>query len=101
MPMKTVRLEEYNQNSFQKAKIDKALLAFGSCESHGGHLPFGIDAFVSHDLAVSVAERLERTVVVPPLWYGMSLHYRHKPMCVSLANETTTKVIHDVFESLF
>jgi len=99
--MKTVRLEEYNQNSFQKAKIDKALLAFGSCESHGGHLPFGIDAFVSHDLAVSVAERLERTVVVPPLWYGMSLHYRHKPMCVSLTNETATKVIHDVFESLF
>ena len=101
MPMKTVKLEEYNQNSFQKAKIDKALLAFGSCECHGGHLPFGIDAFVSHDLAVSVAERLERTVVVPPLWYGMSLHYRHKPMCVSLTNETATKVIHDVFESLF
>ena len=99
--MKTVKLEEYNQNSYQKAKIDKALLAFGSCESHGGHLPFGIDAFVSHDLAVSVAERLERTVVVPPLWYGMSLHYRHKPMCVSLTNETATKVIHDVFESLF
>jgi creatinine amidohydrolase len=99
--MKTVRLEEYNQISFQKAKIDKALLAFGSCESHGGHLPFGIDAFVSHDLAVSVAERLERTVVVPPLWYGMSLHYRHKPMCLSLTNETATKVIHDVFESLF
>ena len=86
--MKTVKLEEYNQNSYQKAKIDKALLAFGSCESHGGHLPFGIDAFVSHDLAVPVAERLERTVVVPPLWYGMSLHYRHKPMCVSLTNET-------------
>jgi creatinine amidohydrolase len=99
--MKTVRLEEYNQISFQKAKIDKALLAFGSCESHGGHLPFGIDAFVSHDLAISVAERLERTVVVPPLWYGMSLHYRHKPMCLSLTNETATKVIHDVFESLF
>jgi creatinine amidohydrolase len=99
--MKTVRLEEYNQISFQKAEIDKAILAFGSCESHGGHLPFGIDAFVSHDLAISVAERLERTVVAPPLWYGMSLHYRHKPMCVSLTNETATKVIHDVFESLF
>jgi creatinine amidohydrolase len=99
--MKNVRLEEFNMTSFQKAGFDKAICAFGSCECHGGHLPFGIDTFVSHHLAVAVAERIDRTVVVPPLWYGMSLHYRHKPMCISLTSETSTKVIRDVFESLF
>jgi len=99
--MRKIKLEEFTQTDFQEAKIDKALIAFGSCESHGGHLPFGIDTFVSYDIAVSVAERLEGTVVVPPLWYGMSLHYRHKPMCVSLTNETVTRVVRDVLESLF
>lgn len=98
--MKKVRLEEFTQTQFEEEKIDKAILAFGSCECHGGHLPFGIDTFVSHDLALSVAELLDRTVVVPPLWYGMSLHYRHKPMCISLKNETVTEVVHDVLESL-
>jgi len=98
--MDRVRLEEFNQKLFEETEIDKAILAFGSCESHGGHIPYGIDAFVSHHLAEEVAKRLEKTVVVPPLWYGMSLHYRHKPMCISLTNETITRVIREVLESL-
>jgi creatinine amidohydrolase len=98
--MKKIKLEEFNEFSFQEAKIDKALLAFGSTESHGAHLPFGCDTFVSYKLALEVASRLDHTVVVPPLWYGMSLHYRHKPMCVSLTNDTLTRVIKEVIESL-
>lgn len=98
--MKKIKLEEFNEHSFQEAKIDKALLAIGSTESHGAHLPFGCDTFVSYNLALEVASRLDHTVVVPPLWYGMSLHYRHKPMCVSLTNDTLTRVIQDVIESL-
>lgn len=99
--MKSVRLEELNQKSFSEANIDKAILAFGSTESHGGHLPFGTDVFVPHSIAVDVAEALDNTVVVPPLWYGMSMHYRHKPMCITLSNETITKVIKEVLESLY
>lgn len=97
---KRIKLEEFNEHSIQQAKIDKAILAFGSTECHGAHLPFGCDTFVSYDLALEVAARLDRAVVVPPLWYGMSLHYRHKPMCVSLTNETLTRVIQDVIDSL-
>ncbi len=98
--MKTVKLEELNERSFQEANIDKAILAVGSTESHGGHLPFGCDTYVSYGLALEVAQRLENTVVVPPMWYGMSLHYSHKPMCISLTNETLIKVYSEVFESL-
>jgi len=98
--MKKIRLEEVNEHSFQEANIDKALLAIVSTESHGAHLPFGCDTFVCYDLALEVASRVDRAVVVPPLWYGMSLHYRHKPMCVSLTNDTLTRVIQDVIESL-
>ncbi len=98
--MKRVKLEEFTEHTFKEAKIDKAFLAIGSTESHGGHLPFGCDTFVAYDIALEIARRLERTVVVPPLWYGMSLHYRHKPMCISLSSDTLTQVLREVMESL-
>jgi creatinine amidohydrolase len=98
--MGKIRLEEHNQKSFTEASFDKAILALGSCECHGEHLPYGTDTFVAHALALEVAERLEDTFVVPPLWYGMSMHYRHKPMCISLSNSTLTRVIKEVLESL-
>jgi creatinine amidohydrolase len=98
--MKTVKLEELNEHSFQEAKIDKVILAIGSTESHGAHLPFGCDSLVSYDLAHSIASRLENTVVAPPLWFGMSAHYRHKPMCITLCDETLIKVVEEMLASV-
>ena len=98
--MDPIKLEEHNETSFLKAGFDKAFLAIGSCESHGGHLPFGTDTYVAYDIALESAKRLEKTVVVPPLWYGMSLHYSHKPMCISLSNETLTLVVKEALSSL-
>ncbi len=98
--MKKFKLEEFNQHDFTEAKIDKAIVAFGSCESHGEHLPFGTDTFVAYDIASEVAGRLDNTVVVPPLWYGMSHHYRHKPMNISISSETLIKVYKEVLQSL-
>lgn len=97
--MKTVKLEELNEYSFLEAKIDKMILAIGSTESHGRHLPFGCDSLVSYDIAHTVASSLENTVVAPPLWFGMSAHYRHKPMCISLSDETLIRVIREMLES--
>ncbi|NOX35746.1 MAG: creatininase family protein [Deltaproteobacteria bacterium] len=98
--MKTVKLEELNEHSFQKAEIDKVIMAIGSTESHGAHLPFGCDSLVSYDIAHALASRLENTVVAPPLWFGMSGHYRHKPMCISLSDETLIRVIKEMLESV-
>lgn len=98
--MKKIKLEEFTQRAFQEANIDKAILAFGSTECHGFHLPYGCDTFVAHDLALEVAGRLDNTIVVPPMWYGMSLHYRHKPMCISLTNDTLARVYREVMDSL-
>jgi creatinine amidohydrolase len=96
----TVRFEELNTADLQAARFDKVLMPIGSCESHGDHLPFGIDAYIAHDLALAVAARVERTMVLPPIWFGMSNHYRHKPMCVSVSNDTNVSVYRDVLESL-
>jgi len=98
--MRRYKLEEFNQHLIQAEKPDKAILAVGSTESHGEHLPFGTDTFVSYEIACEVAKQLDDAVVVPPLWYGMSMHYRHKPMCVSLTNETIIKVLKEVMNSL-
>lgn len=98
--MKTVKLEELNEHSFQEAKVDKVLFAIGSTESHGAHLPFGCDSLVSYNIALSIAEKLDNTVVAPPLWFGMSAHYRHKPMCVTLSDETLIHVVTEMLESV-
>jgi creatinine amidohydrolase len=98
--MAVVRFEELNERSFREGKFDKVIVPLGSCESHGDHLPYGMDALTAHNISLAIAERLERVLVLPPMWFGMSLHYRHKPMCVSLTNETTTRVIRETLESL-
>lgn len=98
--MKRVKLEELNEHAIQEMHVDKALVAVGSTESHGAHLPFGTDTFVCYDIALEVARRLDNTVVVPPLYYGMSQHYRHKPMCITLSDETLSRVVKEVLESL-
>ena len=98
--MEKVKLEEFTQTDFLESDIDKAILAIGSCESHGGHLPYGTDTYIAYDIAIEVATRLDNTIVVPPLWFGMSQHYRHKPMCISLSNDTITRVMVDMLQSL-
>jgi len=97
--MRKIRLEEHNEYSFNEAGVDKAFLVIGSCESHGEHLPFGTDTLVAYDIACEVASKVENTIVAPPLWYGMSLHYRHKPICISLTNDTLAQVTREFLES--
>lgn len=96
---KTVRLEELNEHTFKEAKFDKLILPIGACESHGEHLPYGCDSFLCHQLAIDVAERLDNAVAAPPQFFGMSHYYRHKPMCLSLSNDTLARVITDLLES--
>lgn len=98
--MRKIKLEEHNEYSFKEASVDKAFLVIGSCESHGEHLPFGTDTLVAYDIACEVAGKVENTIVAPPLWYGMSLHYRHKPICISLTNNTLAQVTREFLESV-
>lgn len=97
--MRNIRLEENNQHSFVQARFDKLFLPIGSCESHGEHLPYGCDSLVCHQIALDLAERFQDAVVAPPLWFGMSQHYRHKPMCLSLSDDTVVRVVSELLES--
>jgi creatinine amidohydrolase len=98
--MRTVRLEEMNTHSWSEAGFDTAIVPIGACESHGDHMPFGTDGLTSHALAVKIAQACRKTFVLPPYYLGMSLHYRHKPICVTLSNDTQVRVLKDVLRSL-
>jgi creatinine amidohydrolase len=98
--MPAIQLELLNTKSFQAARFEAAIVPIGACESHGDHMPFGTDALTAHALALKVAEGLQKTVVLPALPFGMSDHYRHKPMCISLSSDTQTRVIKDILLSL-
>ncbi|ABC24523.1 creatininase family protein [Rhodospirillum rubrum] len=97
---KTVQLEHMNTRVFVEGAYDTALIPLGSCESHGDHLPFAMDALTAHKLALGVAERMEKVFVLPPTFFGFSQHYWHKPMSISLSQDTNIRVIADILDSL-
>ncbi len=76
-----------------------AVLAAGSVEQHGAHLPLGTDAFAAMTVAERVAARLG-TVVAPLGPVGVA-HY-HLPWggTLSLAPSTLTALVVDVCASL-
>lgn len=98
--MKGVQLELLTSKEFVDAAFTTAIIPLGACESHGDHMPLGTDGLTAHALAVRIAEQLERTVVLPQNFLGMSGHYRHQPMALSLSTDTQARVIADLLESL-
>jgi creatinine amidohydrolase len=79
---------------------EKVILPLGSLESHGAHLPLGTDALTAYLIALEIAARVPKTVVLPPVNYGVSEHYKEFSFCVSLQFETEIALLRDIFESL-
>ena len=94
------RLARMTGHALRSGAFDKAVLAVGSTEYHGEHLPYGTDMLVAEYLAEAVAERVEGLLVLPPLPFGMSRHYASFPVAVTLSTETLMHVLREVFESL-
>lgn len=85
----------------KKSKFDKVILTVGATEYHGDHLPYGTDTIVARRLAEEVAKKIDGLLVLPPIPYGMSLHYANFPITISLTSETLIKFLKDTFSSLF
>ena len=83
-----------------KEGYNKAILAVGSTEYHGEHLPYGTDTLVSEHIAMEVAKRSKGMLMLPPIPYGMSAHYSNFPIAISLSTETLMRVLREVFDSL-
>lgn len=102
--LKKVILNEFNGKELkamlQNNEIDSAITVFGSCESHGWHMPLGPDLFVPMEIAKQVALKLKKTIVVPGVPFGTSIHYNQFPLSITLKFNTTIAVAEDIFESL-
>lgn len=81
--------------------FEKVILPLGSLENHGNHLPFGTDALTAYLIGLDIAARLPKTVVLPPVNYGMSEHYKSFSFCVSLQFETEIAILRDILESVY
>lgn len=72
-----------------------AVVAAGSIEQHGGHLPLGTDAFAAMSIAERVAERLD-TVVASLGPVGVAHYHLGWPGSLSLAPATLAAVLVDI-----
>jgi creatinine amidohydrolase len=85
---------------FQTGIYDKAILAVGSTEYHGLHLPYGTDTIVSEHLAIEVATKVKGMLVLPSIPYGMSAHYSSFPIAISIKTKTLMQILREIFDSL-
>ena len=83
------------------AEVDIALLPVGAIEQHGPHLPLDTDAFDAGYLARRVAEACSdpKPLVLPLISYGVSYHHDDFRGTVSIANDTLSRIVHDIGRS--
>jgi creatinine amidohydrolase len=87
-----------------KSAIDQGyttvVVAIGSTEQHGPHLPTMTDARIGDELAHRAAMKLGHTLQASTITVGCSGHHLGFPGTLSLKNETLRMIILDYAESL-
>jgi creatinine amidohydrolase len=78
---------------------DTVVVAFGSTEQHGRHMPLGTDAVLGDELGWGLAGRLD-AFLAPTVRFGCSEHHLAFPGTISLRQETFKGVVSDVVNSL-
>ncbi|MGI6149604.1 MAG: creatininase family protein [Limnochordia bacterium] len=80
------------------------IIPIGSIEQHGPHLPVAADSIIAETVACRTAEGLWRkgirSVVLPVVWLGNSLHHMDFSGTISLDFHTFAGVIFQVCKSL-
>ena len=76
------------------------VVAVGSAEQHGPHLPTMTDTRIGDDLAQRVAMKLGQTLQASTITVGCSRHHLGFPGTISLKDETLKMIILDYIESL-
>jgi len=100
---RSVLLHEMTRPDFQEWLAEEqspvAIIALGSIEQHGPHLPLGTDSLAAVALARAVAEETN-SVVVQPCWPGYSPHHMGFPGTITFSEDTLVAVLMDTIGSL-
>jgi creatinine amidohydrolase len=98
-----IRMEEMNWPDIKRAiesGFTTVVVAVGSTEQHGPHLPTMTDARIGEDTAERVARKLGRTLLARTIAVGLSEHHMAFAGTISLKAETLLLIIRDYVTSL-
>lgn len=100
---KKVLLHQLTRSAFEeflrKEPNPVAIIALGSIEQHGPHLPLGTDSLCALGVADEVA-RKTNSIVVQPCWPGYSPHHMAFKGTITFTSDTLFGIILDTVDSL-
>jgi len=99
----TVRLEEMTWPEVEDALgtgTRTAVVAVGSVEQHGPHLPLIMDTLAGDELARRIAEQLDDAVAAPTIRPGCSGHHMDFPGTITITPEVLMDTIRGYGRSL-
>lgn len=99
----TVLLEEYTWPEVEASLANgtrTAIVAVGSVEQHGPHLPLIMDTLAGDELARRIATRLGDAVAAPTIRPGCSGHHMEFPGTITIPPETLMDLIRSYCRSL-
>ncbi|WP_290816563.1 creatininase family protein [Halovivax sp.] len=103
MSRDTVLLAEHAWPDVEAALEDgtrTAIVAVGSIEQHGPHLPVIMDSLAGDELSRRVAERLGDAIAAPTIRPGCSGHHMDFPGTITISPETLMETIRAYCRSL-
>jgi creatinine amidohydrolase len=92
---------EHNWTQIPDLADKVAVLPLGSMEQHGHHLPLLTDTMICSEIVRRAEAALgDAAMFLPMLWAGASDHHLRFPGTVSVHNDTYTRMLEDILESL-
>jgi creatinine amidohydrolase len=77
------------------------LLPVGATEQHGPHLPLDVDVFLAEQACLESAKRRsDKTLVLPPVPYGLNLHHIDFPGTIHIKPEVFIEFCVNITKSL-
>jgi creatinine amidohydrolase len=102
--MRPYFLQENNWDDVRNEDYKVALLPIGATEAHNYHLPYGTDTIMAQKVALDAAkyawDKGVKSVVLPPIWYGVNNGQMDVKLCMHLNPSTHKIIIKDILTVL-
>jgi len=105
--MKTAELHELSKATWSEfgqavdaGQVDRAIMAIGSLEQHGPHLPLSTDTIIADHLASQIASRCKTAILLPSIEFGCSSEHVSFPGTMSIGSDTLSNILLEITASL-